>query len=130
MAVSMEIRRLAVKAYKDGFGCYEHVAGMFEIGSASLKRWVSRERRTGSIERLPRGGGVTRKIDEAGASFISESLNQRPDMGLEELQRAYNAKFSTSVSVSTIGRCVRNRLRFRRKKSRTDQPSRIPPRSK
>ena len=42
MAHSVEIRERAVEAYVSGAGSYDYVAGLFQAGSASLKRWVRR----------------------------------------------------------------------------------------
>ena len=125
MAISVEIRRLAVKAYEDGVGCYEEVANLFDVGSASLKRWMARYRESGSIDPLPHGGGTEHRIDDEGAEFIKGLLTERPDISLEEICRRYNRQYETDVSVSTVGRCVRARLNFRRKKKPTGPRSKM-----
>lgn len=127
MTTSVKIRELAVDAYESGAGTYEEVAGLFGAGSASLKRWVRQKRTTGSVEPLPRGGGTKPLIDERGEKFIREALQKQPDLGLEELRDLYNRRRRRGrVSVSTIGRCVRERLKLPRKKRLTAQSNKTP----
>jgi transposase len=124
MTIPIEIRKLVVNAYCSGAGSYDFVAGLFGIGSASVKRLVRLKRETNSVEPLAHSGGVQHLIDDKGLGLIKQWIEERPDIGLEELTVRYNKMRMTTVSVSTIGRSVRGRLKLRRKKRVTGPSSR------
>jgi len=128
MPHSQEIRNRAVDAYLGGAGSYEYVADLFQIGSASLKRWVCRKRETGDIA-TQYCGGVAHLIDARGLALLNRWLNNKNDLTLRELRDAYNRRKKHPVSVSTIGRAVRNRLRLPRKKRRTGRRSATGPKT-
>lgn len=117
MAISVDVRERAVAAYEAGAGTIQRVSELFGIGTASLKRWRRRKLEDDTVEPLPHGGGVAPLIDERGENLLKQWLEEQPDVGLQELCDRYNRRRRTTVSVSTIGRCVRNRLGMRRKKS-------------
>lgn len=119
MAHSLEIRTRAVDAYLDGAGSYEYVAKLLQVGSASLKRWVWRTNDTGRVEPARHGGGVEPVIDDRGLKWLRMTLAAKNDLTLEELRCRYNRRFREAVSTSTMGRAVRERLAWPRKKRRT-----------
>jgi len=118
MAHSLEIRKRAVDAYLDGAGSYEYVSKLLQVGSASLKRWVWRAEETGLVEPARHGGGVEPVIDDGGLEWLRAALEAKNDLTLEELCSRYNRRFREAVSTSTIGRAVRERLLWPRKKRR------------
>ena len=124
-----EIRSRAVDAYLAGAGSYEFVANLFQIGSASLKRWVRRKRETGDIA-TQYCGGVAHRIDAKGLAFLKRALDKKSDLTLGELRDVYNRRWKHPVSVSTIGRAVRNRLKLPRKKRPIGRRSATVPRQK
>jgi len=115
MAHSIEIRERVVDAYSRGLGSYQTIAIIFNIGSATVKRWVWRQRDTGGVAPAY-CGGVKPLIDEKGLSFLSKLLSKSNDLTLVDLTNAYNKKKKAGVSVSTIGRAVRQRIKLTRKK--------------
>ena len=127
MAHSMEIRRRAVDAYLSGAGSYEFVSDLLQVGSASLKRWVSRKRNTGNIDRAPHGGGVDPIIDEDGLKWLEAELKVKNDLTLGDLCTRLCRRFRETVSPATMGRAVRERLQWPRKKRRTGRRSETNP---
>ena len=84
----IELRERVVAAYKSGEGSFRTLAQRFMVGEASVNRWVSRERRTGSVDASPMGGGHReRKVDEAGQALLRDLIDNNPDCTLRELRR-------------------------------------------
>jgi len=119
MAHSIEVRRRAIEAYLNGGGSYAYLSSLWQIGSASLKRWVWRKQKTGEDCPEPHGGGVDPRIDDRGLQWLKAALEEKNDATLEELRSRYCSHFRKDLSVATIGRAVRDRLGWPRKKKRT-----------
>ncbi len=51
-----ELRERVVAAYKAGEGTFKSLGERFMVGEASVNRWVSLARRTGSVAPTPPGG--------------------------------------------------------------------------
>ena len=112
----MELRERVVAAYHDGEGTFPELAERFRIGEATVNRWVSLERRTGSLKPRPRtSGGHNRLIFEEGEQFIARVLEDVPDTTIAELVEAYEAEFGARVGRSTMQRKVQE-LGFTRKR--------------
>ena len=127
-AYSIDLRQRAVEAYEKGNESYAEVAERFSVGVASLDRWVSRFRATGSVAPLPRGGGAQPKVDEAGMNTLCELVERDSDATRVELARAYQAITGVSLSVATVGRRLWQ-LGYTRKKSRFTRPNATPNKS-
>lgn len=117
----IELRRRAVDAYKAGVGSFREVAELFQIGSASLKRWYWLDRDHGNVEPKDHGGGVEPRIDEKGLGILQELIEKDPDATLGELCERYCRRRRTTVSSATVGRAIRERLGLVRKKRPTAQ---------
>ena len=122
MAYSLDLRERAVAAYEAGNESYQEVARLFSIGVATLDRWVSRFRRTGSVGRLPHGGGAPSKVDEAGLNTLCELIERDRDATRLELARAYQEATGVTLSVATVGRRLWQ-LGYSRKKRASTPPS-------
>jgi len=114
--INVDVRRAAVRTYASGVGSYGFVATLFAVGIASVKRWVRQDRETGSVEPELQKHGPEPKIDERGLEVLKAAYEERPDMSLVEVRDLYNEQARDPVSVSTIGRAVRELLDLRRKK--------------
>jgi len=123
--ISVEIRERAVAAYESGAGSLEYVSELFQIGTASLKRWRRMLRETGFVKPLPRRYGPSPHIDEYGLSKLKSICEAQPDLTLPELRDKYNRQCHDNVSESTIGRAVRERLNLPRKKRVTTRSNKI-----
>jgi transposase len=58
----IELRARVVRAYEAGEGSFADVGAHFDVGEASVKRWVYLKRRCGSLVAKPKGGGARSSI--------------------------------------------------------------------
>ena len=111
-----ELRERVVAAYKAGEGSFKVLAKRFRVGEASVNRWVSLERRTGSVEPKPTGGWHgPRKVDEAGEVLLRDLVDNNPDCTLEELSVEYKEARGVKVSTQTMSDTLK-RLGYTRKR--------------
>ena len=82
-----ELRVRAVRAYESRTEPYPVIAARFEIGPATLMRWVQRQRETGTVDPLAKGGGWVSPVAWA---VLKPLIDAKPDQTCEELTRAYN----------------------------------------
>ena len=82
-----ELRERAVRAYESRTDTYKEVAARFAIGPATLMRWVQRQRDTGAVDPLVKGGGWASPVDW---TVLKQLIDDRPDQTTDELTRAYN----------------------------------------
>jgi transposase len=68
----VELRVRVVTAYESGAGSYPEVAAQFDVGEASVKRWVRLQRRDGDVAPTPKAGGRTSRItlDDLEAALV------------------------------------------------------------
>jgi transposase len=83
----IELRRRVVAAYEAGVGSYPEVAERFDVGEASVKRWVRLKRKLGNLVARPKGGGRRSLI---GLKDIETALATRPDATALELTAEIN----------------------------------------
>jgi transposase len=100
-----ELRERAVRAYESRTETYEEVAARFAIGPATLLRWVQRQRTTGTVDPLVKGGGWESPVEWP---VLQQLIDQRPDQTTAELTRAYNRVAPNGrVHRSSIWRALR-----------------------
>ncbi len=115
-AYPIELRERVVAAHENGEGSFAELAERFKVGEASVNRWVSLKRRTGSLAPLPRPGRVrARLVTPAGEQFIEGVLEDLPDSSVPELVAAYEEELGVKVSVTTMKRTLKQ-LGFTRKR--------------
>jgi transposase len=85
----IELRIRVVAAYESGTGSYPEIAVLFDVGEASVKRWVRLKRRLGNLAPTPKGGGTPStvtlaeietalaKVRDATAGELTAELNRR-----------------------------------------------------
>lgn len=113
---SMELRTRVVGASEAGEGTFKELAKRFKVGEATVNRWVSRKRRTGSAEPSPMGGANRPPlVDAAGEALLRDLLDNNPDCTQLELCEEYLAARGVQVSSQTMSRTV-GRLGYTRKK--------------
>ena len=111
-----ELRERVVAAYKAGEGTFKSLAERFMVGEASVNRWVSLERRTGSVAATPTGGWHgPRRVDEAGEALLRDLIDNNPDCTLRELCVEYKEARGVDVSTQTMSDTLR-RLGYIRKR--------------
>jgi transposase len=85
----------------------EEAAKTFSVSVPTIKRWLTRRRRTGGVEPIPIPGRPSRK-GAALREWLPGHLENNPDLTLEEHREAFEeAHKGTKVSASTVGRAIR-----------------------
>ena len=111
-----ELRERVVKAWKNGEGTFKEVGARFMVGEATVNRWVSRERRTGSVAASPMGGARHGYlVDGPGEDLLKELVDTYPDSTLRELCSAYEVDRGVKVSPQAMSETLR-RLGYTQKK--------------
>jgi len=113
-SLSVDLRVRAVAAYETAGSSIRAVAAGFRIGEATLKRWLGRKRRTGSLEPGPFHRPMPAIADDELVA-LQAVVAERPDATRAELTARFNEWTGRCVSTSTIQRGLR-RLGITRKK--------------
>lgn len=89
-ALSYDLRRRAVAHYlgeaSQGRGSYAKTAKLFDIGEATLDRWLQRQRETGDVEAKKAGGGNRSFIR---LDWLAAHVEAHPDATLKQRARAH-----------------------------------------
>lgn len=120
----IELRERVVKAVEDDGLTVAEAATQFSVGTATVQRWVSLLRRSGSLEAEPMGGLRVVWIGEDSKDQFIALVSEMSDATLDELRDAYNDRYGTNASRSSILRALQ-RFKVTRKKKRF-----VPPRQK
>lgn len=101
----IELRERVVRAYEAGEGTYAMIAARFDVGVASVKRWVRHHRRHGDLRPKPKRGGTRSTIT---AAAIEGALAKVPDANAGELTAAVNRgrHWRSRVHVSSMKRAL------------------------
>jgi transposase len=83
----VELRKRVVDAYESGDGSFLTVAARFNVGIASLKRWVWQYRREGHLRPQPKAGGNRSNVSLEELHGIVAALGD-PNAG--EITARYN----------------------------------------
>ena len=102
----IELRIRVVAAYESGLGSYPEVADHFDVGEASVKRWVRLKRRDGDVAPTAKAGGRTSRIT---LGDIEVALATIRDATAGELTAEFNRarRRRDQVHVSSIKRALR-----------------------
>lgn len=123
-AYSMDLRERVLAACDAGNGT-RHVARMFDVSPAWVRRLKQRRRELGIIAPLPRSYGPKPLLDETCRQQLRELVRQRGDATLEELRAALPVK----VCIGTLWNTLQ-KLRLPFKKSRCTRRSKTAPMSR
>jgi transposase len=113
--LSTDLRSRVIAAWQNHYFSRDDLAQTFQIGRATVTRWIDRFRLTGSVAPLSHGGGQPALISDATVGIIRTLVEEQPDSTLPELQADYQACTDQQVSPATISRALR-RLNLTRKK--------------
>lgn len=122
---SQDLRERVVRACDDRAGSRQHIAALFGVSTAWIRRVLQRRRETGSVAALPCGGARHVKMDESCCGRLLVLVTEQPDASLAEL----HDRLGAPVHLSTIARAL-SRLGLTVKKSppgRRARPARRPP---
>ena len=120
---SVDLRRRVVSAYENGEGTYVEIAERFGIGEATVDRWVSRDRRTGSVEPSAMGGDRHSKFTAEHDARLAAMVAEAPDATRAELAERVRQELGLVVSASGAVQRALVRLGVTRKKRRSTLPS-------
>ena len=114
--------RLAIVGLREEGREYAEIAAVLGISVASVGRVLRRQRETGKVERLARGGGIESPIQGRIADLLCRIVVEVSDATLDELTEALVERARIKTSRSAVVRAMA-RLGFTRKKSRWWRPS-------
>ncbi len=103
------LRERVVKAYKASEGTFAELAERFDVGEASVNRWVSLERRTGSV--APRPAGGSRRpwaITPEALDYMLSLIADEPMWTTTELANELAEVLDIKGSRHTVGRALRS----------------------
>jgi transposase len=115
---SMDLRKRVVAAYLEGEGTYATIAARYNVGEATVDRWVSRQRRSGDVSPHPMGGDRHSKFDTESEAQLAAMVAEDPDATREELVRRVRDELEIAVHPATVQRAL-VRLGLTRKKRRS-----------
>jgi transposase len=119
--LAKDLRERVVAAYEGGDGTRKEVAKRFNVGEASLGRWLRRKRETGSVEAIvDYHHGPQRKVDVVHLAALEQVLASHPDATNEELADVLCERTGLMVSPASISRAIAV-LGWTRKKSPSSQ---------
>jgi len=119
-AYSQDLRERVVRACDEGRGTRQHLAELFGVSTAWIRRLLQRRRETGSIAALPPAGGSPPKMNEDRCGRLLLLVAEQPDATLAELRD----RLAAPVHLSTVARTL-TRLGLTVKKKSSAPPSRI-----
>ena len=106
MAVSVDLRRRAVTAYRQGGASLDAVAARFAVSRASLVRWLALQRDTGALSPRPNTGGTPLAVSETGRALLQEWLDEDPSVAQHVLAARLAAVGEPPVSQQIVGRTL------------------------
>src|SRR5262249_48058366 len=85
----VELRERVVNAYEAGEGSYADISVRFDVGVASVKRWVRLKRELGRVTPKPKAGGTHSSID---ASELEAIVGKLGDPTAREITTEFNRR--------------------------------------
>jgi transposase len=113
----MHLRVRIVDAYAQGEGTYQELAQRFNVGEATVRRYVARQEERGSVEPDPHGGGTVAKIGPDDLQALCELVAESSDDRIEDLARKWS-KNRKKLSYAAMQRGLK-RFGITRKKRRS-----------
>jgi transposase len=120
MPLSIDLRERIINAYNNKEGSAKKLAERFSVSMSTVKRLISRYKKTGSIEPKPHGGGKPAAIGESGYEFLAKLFKEGLDLTLRETCQRYQEKFGVKISISMMDRALKKLNITRKKKTKYD----------
>ena len=111
-----EVRERVISAIEDG-ATWRGAARMFQVGEASVIRWMRRHREEGTVAPLPMGGR-RRGLTDEDIALVGKIYEEKPDRTIEEGKDAFEERTGRSTSTGAISRALQ-KLGLTRKKKAT-----------
>ena len=118
MTYSMDLRERVVQACDEKRGRREHIAKLYGVSTAWIRRLLQRRRERGTIAPKPHGGGRPPKLAGRKLERLKQWVEQQPDATLVELRD----RCGGNISIMAVHRALQ-RLESRLKKSRSTPAS-------
>lgn len=103
----LALRERLVAAYKVGEFTYKQVADVFDVGEATVSRWLARERRTGDLRPDEHGGGNPPRIPPEQYEALRALVVDAPDATQQDLCDLWEELFGVVVSKAAMGRTLK-----------------------
>lgn len=126
--LSLDLRQRIVHAYLAGEGTIPVVATRFNVGQATVERYLALYRATGSLQARPHGGGPALHITEDQATLLVAWLEENPSLTQQELADRFTTETGGRVTQQTVSSTLR-RIGHTRKKSPSTRASATGPMS-
>jgi transposase len=82
------------------------LAELFEIGPASVSRWLRLHREKGELTPEPPGGGTPARIPRDQYGTLKRLVAEKPDRIVEELRNEWQKRFGVNLSRSAMQRAL------------------------
>ena len=115
-AYALELRERAVAHYKETDSTQTEIANTFNIGIATLRRYLRREE-AGELRPIDYTRGRQPVISGSHLNKIEEWVNDKPDIKLKQLCKKYKSYYKVKVSYSMMFRALSTLDITRKKKS-------------
>lgn len=115
MSYSEDLRKRAVLQYEHGLETRPTISNRFDIGIATLSRWIRRYREEGTFQRRPRSGGREPTITDDRKEILRSIVSRNSDLTLAEFAVEAERTFGVPVSVDMIFRAFRAAALTRKK---------------
>jgi transposase len=114
MALSLDLRKRIINAYKKREGSIRKLAERFSVNATSVWKLLKRSSKGEGIEaKSPPGRNPL--INEAGLKIISELLRKNNDATLEKLREEFWRKTRLKVGMGTMHRaCQRLKISYKK----------------
>lgn len=126
MEIPVRVRNAIVRAVETKGLTYDEAADVLGVGRATVSRVLARHRKTGTVERLPRGGGWSSPIEGKIADLLERIVAEMSEATVAELTAALMSRGQITTSRSAVHRAL-HRLGYSRKKSPSWRWSATPP---
>ena len=118
--VSVDVRERVVAAHRSGKATYAELAELFDVGEASVSRWLRMEREAGSVTPKPIPGKAP-KLDESGRAVLQELVVADNDATLAELSQRLRERLGIGLGPSAVHKVLAKMGITRKKKTSTRQ---------
>jgi transposase len=105
-AISNDIRKRVVEAYRAGRGTYRELAELFGVGEASVNRWLRLERENSDIRPAPHAGGMPPRVPKDEYGTLAKLVAEKPDRTVVEIRDEWRRRFGVDMSRSAMQRAL------------------------
>jgi len=116
--ISVDVRERVVAAHREGKGSYAKLSDLFNVGEASVSRWLRLEREAGTLEPKPLPGRAP-KLDAQGQAILRELVEVDSDATLAELSARLEQRVGVRLVVSAVHKTLAKMGITRKKKTST-----------